>query len=46
MVPCLTGAQMMQPLHAKETFIIMDSLIQFLDVKYEQRKMKSGFKKN
>ncbi len=37
---------MMQPLHAKETFIIMDSLIQFLDVKYEQRKMKSGFKKN
>jgi hypothetical protein len=42
MAPCFTGAQMMQPLHAKEIFIIMDSLMQILDVKSEQRKMKSG----
>jgi hypothetical protein len=38
MVPCLTGAQMMQPLHAKEIFIIMDSLIQILDVKSETKR--------
>jgi hypothetical protein len=29
---------MMQPLHVKEIFIIMDSLMQILDVKSEQRK--------